>query len=63
MKQLGGARAFAAPIVTRIEAGRVYPAEAYHQDFMRRNPTHPYIMRWDKPKVAAFRAGFPTLAR
>jgi peptide-methionine (S)-S-oxide reductase len=63
VKQLGGARAFAAPIVTRIEAGRFYPAEAYHQDFMRRNPTHPYIMRWDKPKVAAFRAGFPTLAR
>jgi peptide-methionine (S)-S-oxide reductase len=61
--QLGTARAFGQPIVTRIETGRFFPAEAYHQDFFRRNPGHPYIVRWDKPKVAAFRAGFPALAR
>jgi peptide-methionine (S)-S-oxide reductase len=61
--QLSRARAFAKPIATRIEQGRFYPAEAYHQDFFNRNPTHPYIVTWDKPKVAAFRAGFPTLAR
>ncbi|HWK37072.1 MAG TPA: peptide-methionine (S)-S-oxide reductase, partial [Sphingomonas sp.] len=29
----------------------------------RKNPGHPYIVRWDKPKVAAFRAAFPALAR
>lgn len=61
--QLGRARAFSAPIATGIEQGRFYPAERYHQDFFDRNPAHPYIVRWDKPKVAAFRAGFPTLAR
>jgi peptide-methionine (S)-S-oxide reductase len=61
--QLGGARAFGQPIVTRVEQGQFFPAEAYHQDFFRRNPAHPYIVRWDKPKVAAFRAGFPQLAR
>lgn len=60
--QLGQAHAFPNPIVTRLEAGRFYPAEAYHQDFFRRNPTHPYIVRWDKPKVAGFRAAFPQLA-
>lgn len=60
--QLTRARAFKAPIVTRIEHGDFYPAEAYHQDFYRKNPTHPYIVRWDKPKVAAFRAAFPKLA-
>ncbi|MDR6788794.1 peptide-methionine (S)-S-oxide reductase [Sphingomonas sp. BE138] len=60
--QLGNAHAFPRPIVTRIEAGRFYPAEDYHQDFFRKNPTHPYIVRWDKPKVAGFRAGFPQLA-
>ena len=59
--QLGRARAFPAPIVTRIEGGAFYPAEAYHQDFFRRNPTHPYIVRWDKPKVAVFRAAYPRL--
>ena len=61
--QLTRARAFARPIATRIEQGRFFAAEAYHQDFFNRNPTHPYIVTWDKPKVAAFRAGFPQLAQ
>jgi peptide-methionine (S)-S-oxide reductase len=61
--QLTRAHAFGKPIVTKLENGAFYPAEAYHQDFYHRNPTHPYIVRWDKPKVAAFRAGFPQLAR
>ena len=61
--QLGGAKAYPAPIVTRLETGGFYPAEAHHQDFARRNPGHPYIVRWDKPKVAAFRAAFPTLVK
>ena len=59
--QLGRARAFGKPIATRIEGGQFFPAEAYHQDFARRNPTHGYIMRFDKPKIAAFRAAFPAL--
>jgi len=63
LAQLGAARSFRQPIVTRVEQGRFFPAERYHQDFFDRNPTHPYIVAWDKPKVAAFRAGFPALAR
>lgn len=61
--QLGAARVFPRPIVTKLETGQFFPAEAYHQDFARRNPNHPYILRWDKPKVAAFRAAFPALAK
>lgn len=61
--QLKAARAYPKPIATRIETGSFYPAEAHHQDFARRNPMHPYIMRWDEPKVAAFRAGFASLSR
>jgi peptide-methionine (S)-S-oxide reductase len=61
--QLAAAKAFPAPIATRIEQGAFFPAEAYHQDFFDRNPTHPYIVHWDKPKLAAFRAAYPTLAR
>jgi len=61
--QLGAAKRFPQPIVTRIEQGGFFPAEDYHQRFYDRNPTHPYIVRWDKPKVAAFKAGFPGLAR
>jgi peptide-methionine (S)-S-oxide reductase len=61
--QLGQTRAYPRRIVTTLERGAFYPAEPDHQDFYRRNPRHPYIVRWDKPKVAAFRAAFPTLAR
>ncbi|MEO7688452.1 MAG: peptide-methionine (S)-S-oxide reductase MsrA [Sphingomonas sp.] len=61
--QLGKAHVFPAPIVTKLESGRFFPAEAYHQHFFDRNPRHPYIVQWDKPKVAAFKAGFPALAR
>ena len=60
--QLGATHAFGKPIVTRIESGGFFPAEAYHQRFYDRNPSHPYIVTWDKPKVAAFRAAFPALA-
>jgi peptide-methionine (S)-S-oxide reductase len=44
-----------------LETGQFFAAEAYHQDFFWRNPSHPYIMRWDKPKVAAFRNAYPQL--
>jgi peptide-methionine (S)-S-oxide reductase len=61
--QLDKVRAYRKPIATRLEGGQFFPAEAHHQDFARRNPAHPYITRWDKPKVVAFRAAFPGLAR
>jgi peptide-methionine (S)-S-oxide reductase len=49
------------PIVTKIESGKFYPAESYHQDFMRLNPNHPYIRQWDLPKLAHYKAAFPAL--
>ncbi len=61
--QLTVAKAWPRPISTRIEQGQFFQAEGYHQDFMARNPTHPYIMRFDVPKLAGFRAAFPALAR
>lgn len=61
--QLGRSGAYSRAIVTRLESGAFFPAEASHQQFYDRNPTHPYIVAWDKPKVAAFKAAFPTLAR
>jgi peptide-methionine (S)-S-oxide reductase len=59
--QLTRAKSFPRAIVTKLESGQFFPAEAYHQDFFWRNPTHPYIVRWDKPKVAAFRNAYPQL--
>jgi peptide-methionine (S)-S-oxide reductase len=61
--QLATAKSFPRPIVTKIESGKFYAAEEHHQDFMRRNPGHPYIQRWDVPKLAAFKAAFPSVAR
>jgi len=50
--QLNQARTFPAAIVTKIEPNReFFPAEDYHQDFMTRYPSHPYIVRNDLPKV------------
>lgn len=61
--QLSKARVYPRPIVTKIENGRFFPAEAYHQDFMRLNPNHGYIVRFDVPKLAAYKAAFPSLYR
>ena len=50
-------------VATRIESGGFYPAETYHQDFMRKNPDHPYIKRWDVPRVKKLKAVYPALYR
>jgi peptide-methionine (S)-S-oxide reductase len=59
--KLSAAHIYKAPIVTRIESGGFYPAEAYHQDFARRHPFYPYIVINDRPKVAALQRKFPAL--
>ena len=62
--QLSKAGLWSKPIVTRIEPMKAfYPAEAYHQDFMLKNPRHGYILRWDAPKVAALKAMYPGVWR
>jgi peptide-methionine (S)-S-oxide reductase len=48
------------PIVTGIERySGFYAAEAYHQDFMAKNPDHAYIRRWDAPKVRSLSRLYP----
>jgi len=59
LAQLRASKAFKRPIATRIESGAFYPAEASHQDFMRRNPYHPYILMHDRPKLAQLKRAFP----
>lgn len=64
LAQIGRGRYFARPVIVPIESYKAfYPAEAEHQDFMRRNPTNPYIVRWDAPKLAALKRFFPELTR
>jgi peptide-methionine (S)-S-oxide reductase len=61
--QLSAAHAYSRPIVTKIEGGPFFAAEAYHQDFMRRNPHHPYILAHDVPKVRALTQLMPKLVK
>ncbi len=62
--QLNQAGVFPAPIVTTVVPGaQFFPAEAYHQDFLSRNPNNSYIVANDLPKLAAFKSTFPELYR
>jgi len=57
--QLNKAKVFHAAIATTIEPGKAfYPAEAYHQDFLTQNPTYPYIVYNDLPKIENLRKLF-----
>ena len=58
---LTASKAYKKPVATRIEQGKFYPAEAYHQDYARKNPYNPYILVNDRPKVAALKARYPQL--
>ncbi|MFD9899878.1 peptide-methionine (S)-S-oxide reductase MsrA [Mesorhizobium sp. UC22_110] len=60
--QLDTTKAFPKKIVTTLETGKTfYPAEGYHQDFLERNPTYPYIVYNDLPKIENLKAMFPDL--
>ena len=62
--QLVKAKIFKSPIVTRVdELKGFYPAESYHQDFLINNPTNPYIVRNDIPKVQNLMKVFPAQYR
>jgi len=58
-RTIANLRAGGKPIATRIESGRFYPAEAYHQDFVRKNPGHRYVVVNDLPKLARLKQVFP----
>ena len=62
--QLDRSGAYRAPVVTTVEPSRgFYPAEDYHQDYLVRHPTHPYIVVHDLPKVKNLERLFPEVYR
>lgn len=62
IRMLERSRIFKKPIVTQVvPLEKFYPAEDYHQDFMDRNPNHPYIVYWDVPKVEHLKKAFPEI--
>lgn len=64
IEQLSKTKLFKSAIVTRVdELKGFYPAEGYHQDFLIKNPTNPYIVRNDVPKVQNLMKVFPSQYR
>jgi peptide-methionine (S)-S-oxide reductase len=62
--QLSRAKAFSKPIVTTLEPlTQFYPAEAYHQNYIDRHPTAPYVVIHDLPKLNQLRQQFPQLIK
>jgi peptide-methionine (S)-S-oxide reductase len=62
--QLNSAGVYRRGIVTTIESGQAfYPAEDYHQDYLTLNPTAPYIVHNDLPKIEHLRKLFPEVYR
>jgi len=58
--QLDKAHVFAEPIVTRVDTNsNFFPAEAYHQDYLIRNPDSMYIQMNDLPKIANLKRIYP----
>jgi peptide-methionine (S)-S-oxide reductase len=58
--QLDKAHVFKQPIVTKVtDYTGFYPAEQYHQDFLTLNPTYPYIVYNDLPKIENLKQIFP----
>jgi len=59
---LTAAKAWPAPIVTEVAAlNQFWPAEEYHQNFLVKNPSYPYIVRFDQPKLRALEVRWPGL--
>jgi peptide-methionine (S)-S-oxide reductase len=64
IEQLNKSKVFASPIVTQVvPLEKFYAAEDYHQDFVRRNPEHPYVVANAIPKLKKLKKAFPDLAR
>ena len=63
--QLTQAAVFPGPIVTSVVPPKAefFPAAHYHQDFFNLNPSNPYIVANDIPKLDGLKQLFPALYR
>lgn len=62
--QLDKTKVYRSTIVTRVDPLKgFYPAEDYHQDFLIKNPDHPYIVFNDLPKIRNFQKVLPAFYR
>lgn len=62
IKQLDAAGIFPKKIVTTVEKlDKFYPAEEYHQNFVRNNPNQAYVVVNALPKVEKLKKKLPDL--
>ena len=62
--QLNSAKVYSQKIVTVVvPLKEFYPAEEYHQDYVKHHPNNPYIMINDLPKLSSLKKQFPELYR
>lgn len=55
-------KAFKRPVATELAPFvAFFAAEDYHQDYLKKNPTDPYIIAHDLPKLRALKEKFPEL--
>lgn len=64
IRQLNDARVFRRPIVTTVSRFDAFVvAGPEHQDFVRRNPTSPYVIQVDMPKIAHLERDYAAILR
>ena len=64
LAKMRDAKVYKREIVTEVSAlGTFHPAEAYHQNYLVRHPTQPYIVVNDAPKLEHLKREFPALYR
>jgi peptide-methionine (S)-S-oxide reductase len=62
--QLNSSKVYAHPIVTQVVPLQAfYPAESYHQDYLKHHSYEPYIIMNDLPKLVKLKKEFPSLYR
>ena len=62
--KLGEAKVWPGRIVTEVSPLQgFHPAEEYHQNYLVRHPTQPYIVVNDLPKLEELRKRYPELVR
>jgi peptide-methionine (S)-S-oxide reductase len=62
--QLDAAKTYSRKIVTKVEPFKAfYPAESYHQDYLKNNLDNPYIVYNDLPKLENLKKELPSLCR
>jgi len=64
IQQLNAAKVYSGKIVTQVvPLDGFYPAEGYHQDYLKHHPDNPYIVINDLPKIRNLKEDFPGLYR